>query len=213
MSCENNKVSVYQLRVWLLQISPAIWRRLLVRSDSTIADLHYTLQIVMDWTDFHLHQFIIRGKRYGVSRIEGPIFSDHASKVQLSDFNFRVHERFLYEYDFGDLWQHEIRVEKQLPLDSNKTYPVCISGARSAPPEDCGGAWAFMAQKQHYSWWYIEERLLEILASDNLEEELDYCREELFEFQYWLSAERFDRHAVNCRLRQYALGDEEWQWA
>jgi hypothetical protein len=70
-----------------------------------------------------------------------------------------------------------------------------------------------MAQKQHYSWWYIEERLLEILASDNLEEELDYCREELFEFQYWLSAERFDRHTVNRRLRQYALGDEEWQWA
>ena len=64
------------------------------------------------------------------------------------------------------------------------------------------GAWAFMAQKQHYSWWYIEERLFEILASDNLEEELEYCREELFDFQYWLSAERFDRHAVNCRLRR-----------
>jgi len=213
MPNENQEVFVYQLRVWLREISPAIWRRLLVRSDSTIADLHYTLQIVMNWTDFHLHQFIIRGKRYGVSRVEGPIFSDNASKVQLSDFNFRVHERFLYEYDFGDLWQHEIRVEKQLPYEPKKTYPVCISGARLAPPEDCGGAWAFMAQKQHYSWWYIEERLFDILSSDNLEEELDYCREELFEFKYWLSAERFDRHAVNRRLRQYALGDEEWQWA
>lgn len=152
----------------------------------------------MDWTDCQLHQFIIRGKRYGVSRVEGPIFSDNAGKVQLSDFNFRVHERFLYEYDFGDLWQHESRVEKQLPLDPNKTYPVCISGVRLAPPEDCGGAWAFMAQKQHYSWWYIEERLLEMLASENLYEELDYCREELIELKYWLSAERFERHAVHA---------------
>jgi hypothetical protein len=198
MRNENPEVSVYQLRVWLREISPAIWRRLLVRSNSTIADLHYTIQITMDWTDFHLHQFIIRGKRYGVSRVEGPIFSDNAHKVRLSDLNFRIRERFLYEYDFGDLWQHEIRVEKQLPLDPKTTYPVCISGARLAPPEDCGGAWAFMAQKQHYSLWYIEERLLEILTSDNLEEELDYYREELIELKYWLSAECFDRHAVHA---------------
>jgi len=129
MASEDKKVFVYQLRVWLREISPAIWRRLLVRSDSTIADLHYTLQIVMDWTDFHLHQFIIRGKRYGVSRVGCTIFSDNARKVQLSDFSFRARERFLYEYDFGDLWQHEVRVEKQLPYEPKKTYPICISGA------------------------------------------------------------------------------------
>jgi hypothetical protein len=49
---------VYQLHVWLREISPMIWRRLLVRSDSTIADLHYTLQITMGWEGYHLHQFI-----------------------------------------------------------------------------------------------------------------------------------------------------------
>ena len=67
-------VEVYQLRVFLRQISPMIWRRLLVRSDSTIADLHYTLQIAMGWDDFHLHQFTIRGKHYGVSYECGLIF-------------------------------------------------------------------------------------------------------------------------------------------
>jgi hypothetical protein len=54
---------IYQLKVVLLGISPMIWRRLLVRSDHTIADLHHILQIVMDWTDTHLHQFRIRGSR------------------------------------------------------------------------------------------------------------------------------------------------------
>lgn len=57
------EVEIYQLRVYLREISPTIWRWLLLRSDSTITDLHYTLQIAMGWTDFHLHRFVIRGKR------------------------------------------------------------------------------------------------------------------------------------------------------
>jgi hypothetical protein len=78
--------------------------------------------------------------------------------------------------------------------------------------KDCGGPWAYMAQKQHYSLWHIEERLLDILAPENFETDLNDYREELMTFQYWLSAERFERHTVNRRLRQYALGDEAWQW-
>ena len=212
MASEDKKVSVYQLRIWLREISPAIWRRLLVRGDSTIADLHYILQIAMGWTDSHLHKFIIHGKQYGVPQIGGIWFTDDPNQVQLGDFRFCEKERFIYVYDFGDSWQHEIRVEKQLPIDPKKAYPVCIGGARLAPPEDCGGPWAFMAQKQQYSLWYIEERLLNILAPDNLETDLEDYQEELITFQYWLSAESFERHAVNRRLRQYALGDEVWQW-
>ena len=70
----SSEAEVYQFRVYLLEISPMIWRRLLLRNDHTIADLYYTLQIAIGWDDFHLHQFTIRGKRYGVSRIYGPHF-------------------------------------------------------------------------------------------------------------------------------------------
>ena len=56
---------IYRLHIMLLKINPPIWRRMLVRSDSSIADLHYTLQIAFDWSDFHLHRFLIRGKEYG----------------------------------------------------------------------------------------------------------------------------------------------------
>jgi|SRR5438105_8079736 len=70
MSNKEQAVQVYQLRVWIREISPQIWRRLLVRSDSTIAQLHDTLQIAFGWTDEHLHQFLIRGKPYGIGDME-----------------------------------------------------------------------------------------------------------------------------------------------
>jgi hypothetical protein len=44
--------------VVLRGVSPLIWRRLLVRSDSTIADLHATLQRALAWSDEHLYRFV-----------------------------------------------------------------------------------------------------------------------------------------------------------
>ena len=81
---------VYQLHVWLREISPLIWRRLLVRSDSIIADLHYTLQMAMGWEGYHLHQFIIRGKRYGVPQPGGLWFPDDPTQVRLADLRLRA---------------------------------------------------------------------------------------------------------------------------
>ena len=157
MESDNGERFVYQLRVWLREISPAIWRRLLVRSDSTIADLHYTLQIAMGWTDFHLHQFIIHGKRYGVSRVGGIWFADDPHKVRLCDLQLREKGRFLYEYDFGDLWQHEIRVERKLTLDPKKAYP------RLAETHQASDVWSrqFCPVAEESDWWSsdMESRL------------------------------------------------------
>jgi hypothetical protein len=201
-------VEVYQFRVYLREISPAIWRRLLLRSDQTIADLHYTLQIALGWSDFHLNRFVIHGKEFGVAHIGGISFSDDPRTIKLSDFHFRLRERFLYEYDFGDRWEHEIRLEKKLPVDPKKTYPVCIGGSRQAPPEDCGGPIAFQALESHYSLPYIAEKLWEIVEYDLCDE----YWEELHEFMYWLSVNQFDRRAINRRLKQYATGNDEWRW-
>src|SRR5215813_8139905 len=79
-----------------------IWRRLVVPSVSTLADLHYAIQIAFAWTDYHLHRFRIRGKEYGIPRLGGPWYSRNARDIRLIDFHFRVNERFLYEYDFTD---------------------------------------------------------------------------------------------------------------
>src|SRR5262249_55004355 len=136
---ETPEPNIYQLRVVLLGISPIIWRRLLVRSDSTIADLHDTLQITFGWSDDHLHCFIIHGRQYGITYLGGIAFRDDPRRIKLSDLGLRVKEKFLYEYEFNDQWRHLIRVEAILPMEPDRFYPICISGKRAAPPEDCGG--------------------------------------------------------------------------
>ncbi len=208
MSDENNEVFVYQLRIWIRGISPAIWRRLLVRSDSTIADLHQTLQIAFGWEDWHLHEFLIRGKRYGVAKSGGMTFADNPRYIQLGDFQFRDKERFLYEFDFYSAWEHEIRVEQRLAIGPNKTYPLCIGGARQGPQEDSGGAWRFMQLRQKYSVAHMTLRLLEIIQSNDLETCPEDYQHEIRPFQYWLSAEQFSRLKLNQRLKAFASENE-----
>lgn len=203
------EIVVYQLRIYLRKISPLIWRRLLVRSDSSVADLHYALQIVMNWTDYYLHQFRIRGKRYGVARLEGPWFSERAEDVLLNRFHFRPRERFLYEYNFIDQWEHEIRVEQSLPFDAKKRYPFCIGGANAAPPEDCGGPERFLALKHRYNEGYILHRLWEMVDENGL---IGDYREEITAFQYWTAVGKYDRRAANKRLQLYAAGNDEWRY-
>ena len=100
-------VSVYQFKVVLRGISPMMWRRLLLRSDHSVADLHYAIQVAMGWSDSHLHQFHIHGRDFGVEHEGGVGFSDDPAKVHLADFGFLLRERFLYEYDFYDAWEHD----------------------------------------------------------------------------------------------------------
>jgi hypothetical protein len=201
----------YRIHVWIRQISPMIWRRLLVDSDSSIADLHHTLQIAFGWSDSHLHRFHIHGRDYGIGKIGGISFSTDANQVRLADFRFRINEGFRYEYDFGDAWQHEVRVERRLPLDDTCVYPRCIGGRRQAPPEDCGGPLAFMAQRDRLPiqvdelFWQLQEdmRAGDLEAIRDRQAEIDSLSE-------WLALETFDRRAVNRRLKQYAMNDAAW---
>jgi Plasmid pRiA4b ORF-3-like protein len=99
---DRHELQIYQLRVVFRGISPLIWRRLLVRSDSTVAQLHEVLQIAFGWDDEHLHRFEIRGREYAVYRDGGGMIGIDATTVRLCDLNLRRLERFVYEYDFGD---------------------------------------------------------------------------------------------------------------
>ncbi len=92
---------VYQLRVVLRGVSPPIWR-LLVRSDSTVADLHRTLQVAFGWSDEHLHRFVIHGRLYGRQPLR-------LAPCRLAHLCLHLRERFLYECDFIDDWHHDIR--------------------------------------------------------------------------------------------------------
>jgi len=194
---DSDSAHIYQLKVWVQEISPMVWLRLLIRSDSTIADLHYIIQIAFGWDDVHLNRFHIRGKDFGVYHDGGMSFADHPEKVFLSAFSFRLRERFLYEYDFGDLWQHEVRIEKLLPVDPKKNYPVCIDGKHAAPPEDCGGALSYMQMRKNLKY----RAVFGDDADDWEDEKLEYPS---------FDPDKFSRRNVNVRLRQYAKGDHDW---
>lgn len=140
-------MGVYQLKVALRGVKPPVWRRVLIPGDATIRTLHETVQVVMGWSNCHLHRFTIHGRGYGVAYEGGVSFADSPDKVKLSDFHFQPHERFEYVYDFGDNWEHDILVEKILPLEPAQAYPVCICGAQNCPPEDSGGPWRYMSRR------------------------------------------------------------------
>ena len=78
-----------------------------------------------------------------ITALRGLTFSDDPERVRLVQFEVRLRERFLYQYDFYDNWKHDIRLEKVLPLNSKRVFPVCIGGHRPVPPKDFGGARAY----------------------------------------------------------------------
>jgi hypothetical protein len=84
--------------------------------------------------------------------------------VQLADLGLRVRERFLYEYDFTDGWQRDVRVEAIWESDPRRCHPLCLDGRRAAPPEDCGGPWAFLGLRQRHSVVTVTRRLAELLG-------------------------------------------------
>jgi hypothetical protein len=138
---QTKQSEIYQLKITLRYIRPPIWRRVQVPSDITLAKLHRIIQTAMGWYDSHLHQFIVGEKYYGVPSIDE--FSELELKderqARLSQVLSKPKQKIVYEYDFGDGWEHTILLEKILQPEPAVRYPCCVAGARACPPEDCGG--------------------------------------------------------------------------
>jgi len=130
-----------QFKLALKFIRPLIWRRILVPNSFTLGQLHSIIQITMGWYDCHLHMFRIGDERFSSLNGEDPdeLDMDNENDVVLKQIITRERQKFHYEYDFGDSWEHEVIVEKLLLYDPQTPYPVCLAGARACPPEDCGG--------------------------------------------------------------------------
>ena len=141
---------VYKLDIRLNDIEPPIFRKVLVSNDVDLSTLHHILQITMGWNDTHLHQYLIDDKRYGTP---DPDFDDgtmEESSIKLRTAVKRPGDKMIYEYDFGDGWEHTITLEEILPYTHDIKLPQCISGERSCPPEDVGGAYAYQEFLEGY---------------------------------------------------------------
>jgi hypothetical protein len=126
----------------LRDIQPPIWRRIQVWEDTTLAQLHTILQIVMGWEDYHLHEFAIGRRLYSVPDPDDDMYERKVideRRVSLGDVAPRVGTQFVYLYDFGDSWEHDLLLEAILLPETGAPYPTCIGGERRTPPEDVGG--------------------------------------------------------------------------
>ncbi len=137
----------YRVRVDLDHAKPPVWRRLELASDLTLADVHEILQAAMGWTDTHLHHFLAGpGRR---DHMVDPFLTDfdeeegeeglHERDVHLDQVLTEVGDRLFYEYDFGDGWEHTLRLEEVLEHDEEAPRAAVTGGRRACPPEDCGG--------------------------------------------------------------------------
>ncbi len=151
--------------------------------DTTLVELHEVVQISMGWEGYHLWTLSINGREYGHAYGEG--LRRETYETTLSNLGLRISERLLYEYDFGDYWRHEMRLEKVIEPESKKDYPVCIGGKRACPPEDCGGPWAY-------------QEFLHLARSPFRDHERRQAREVL---GHGFDPEVFDRRQVNALLK------------
>lgn len=136
--------SVYEFTIRLLGIAPPIWRRIQVPGTATFWDLHCALNDAMGWEDAHLHEFRLGTRRNGESiGIPDPDFPERdvsaGWEVAIADRFGAGRKRCLYLYDFGDGWEHEVKLAQIVPREPKVRYPRCLDGARACPPEDCGG--------------------------------------------------------------------------
>jgi len=134
--------AILQLKISLLGISdPPVWRRLQVPAAIKLDRLHDLVQAAIGWEDCHMHAFSAGGVDYGLPDPELG-FRDER-RTPLRRLLASPGDRARYTYDFGDDWEHEIRVEKVLSAETGTRYPVCVGGRGRRPPEDCGGAWGY----------------------------------------------------------------------
>ena len=138
-----------------------VWRQLIVPFNITFRELHEIIQKAFNWHDYHLHEFYIFGSEVseqfpfsypGFEKEFKPVINLVSSKETLNypekgipmklEKIIKISEYLpapiIYNYDYGDYWQHFIEVEEVID-DYDKNFPVCIDGEGKTPPEDVGG--------------------------------------------------------------------------
>lgn len=170
----------FKLRIVLEEVQPKVWRRLVVPASLTLDRLHDCLQIVMGWTDSHLHSFTIAGQEF----TEAPEESHEGVEetgVVLGMLIRKPRTKFTYLYDFGDGWMHTITVQSVETLPPGHSATVhCLAGQHRCPPEDVGGPWGY-------------QEFLQAIADPQHEEHASYLE--------WCGGsfdpEEFDVNAIN----------------
>ena len=175
---------LYGIKVQLRYINPSIYRILRIPSRASLLKFHKLLQRAMGWKNYHVYLFEVEWKRYGEHPEQWDFEVFDSRTITLEKIFSSGAKSFIYDYDMGDGWRHDIELLGTLEVEG-KEEPACIAGVRACPPEDCGGPPGY-------------ENLLEALADPKHEE-----HDELLE---WVGGkydpEKFDVVAVDRALKR-----------
>lgn len=178
-------ITIARLKITLVDVKPAVLRRIEVPFDIRLDQLHMVIQAAMGWTNSHLYELRAGGVGWSTPYPDADWaggFLD-ARKARLDDVLEDVGAKTLkYLYDFGDGWEHKITVERLLDAEPGVLYPRLIEVKGRCPPEDIGGPWGYA----------------EFLEAMN-----DPKHERHDEFAGWIDEDQFDSTAVDTgRLAQ-----------
>lgn len=145
------EVVTYRVRINLKGTKPPLWRRLELASDLFLDQIHEIIQAAFGWTGSHLHHFGSGPSHYGPEtehylcpfQVEEGETGIPEEDVRLDEVLTDPGDRIFYDYDFGDDWQHVIKLEAVVPRGDSGSRAVCVAGRRDGPPEDCGGVYAY----------------------------------------------------------------------
>ncbi len=170
---------------------------MLVSESINLLELHDVIQAVFGWQDYHLHEFEIRGLRYGDPANDeyGEWDMQDEEKIRLREIGLVEGESFSYVYDFGDNWRHTIKLERIRPAAKGTRLPRCLAGERACPPEDVGGIGGYAG-------------FLEALADASHPEHQSYLR--------WIGGAfdpgAFDLEDADARLAERARERRAGEW-
>ena len=186
---------IYQIKISIKGAKPPVWRRVLLASTITFEELHEIIQIIFNWGSYHLYEFSGKYANYKTSEelkhnemysLFGRQSSYDMSKVQINKELKNPKDKVSYTYDFGDSWEHIILLEKIVPYDKTIQYPICTTGKRNGPLEDCGGIYSFN---------------LIVDAIENPTSENQYFLDEDDEHYFKdFDPKEFDKNLINMRL-------------
>lgn len=140
------KTDIVRLKVTLDDVEPKVMRQFVVPLSIRLDRLHTVLQIAMGWTNSHLWEFRARGCGWGITDPEwlgGP--SDAAKATLYAVVEDTGTKTLKYLYDFGDGWEHTIKLDKFFKADpgDRKACPMLLASSGRCPPEDIGGPWGY----------------------------------------------------------------------
>ena len=199
-------------RIVLLKVSPLVARLISVPDDLSLEELHEVLQLSFGWRGEPFYSFFIHGQEIGQRR--------HLRTRLLREFRLRRREKFLYTYNFLDLWEWEIRLLDVEPGAEQDWRPRCLAGRAATPPEDCGGSRGYLRILDRHKYHppvaeqALVEKALQRMASalpeqnhrdllkEVMNEGLERARQRLKEYAEF-QPDRFSLPEVQARLQRF----------